>query len=399
MERFHHLGARAIPALSAHERVRSRVLSAAVLACIIGTVGLGAPLAARADRIADTRAQAKQEWARIQSEGRRLEIVIERYNGAQVRLAATMRSIRDNEVRLASARRNLNASRHALNVSLISAYKNPMPDPLQTALEARNFGQVLEQFALLDRTNSYNANVLSEIRVYSAEVNKRRRSLNRERNARRESVSELRFLRTDIEASVRAARQRYRGLRSEVRRLIEARRQAEIAASRRAAERARQLQAAAAAQPVVVNDIGGVAGGDAAQPSASSSSVPVVIPAPSSLGAAAANFAVGQLGTPYVWGGAAPGGFDCSGLVAWAFAQAGRSGLPHFTGSLWTSGTHISSQSELAPGDLVFFHGLGHMGIYIGNDQFVHAPHTGDVVKISSLSGYGGYVGAVRISG
>jgi NlpC/P60 family protein len=46
-----------------------------------------------------------------------------------------------------------------------------------------------------------------------------------------------------------------------------------------------------------------------------------------------------------------------------------------------------------------FFHGLGHMGIYIGNDQFVHAPHTGDVVKISSLSSYGGYVGAVRISG
>ena len=111
------------------------------------------------------------------------------------------------------------------------------------------------------------------------------------------------------------------------------------------------------------------------------------------------NFAVGQLGTPYVWGGAAPGGFDCSGLVTWAFAQAGRSGLPHYTGSLWTSGTRISSQADLAPGDLVFFHGLGHMGIYIGNDQFIHAPHTGDVVKISTLSSFGDYVGAVRISG
>jgi peptidoglycan DL-endopeptidase CwlO len=51
------------------------------------------------------------------------------------------------------------------------------------------------------------------------------------------------------------------------------------------------------------------------------------------------------------------------------------------------------------PGDLVFFHGLGHMGIYIGNDQYVHAPHTGDVVKISTLAGYSGYDGAVRISG
>jgi cell wall-associated NlpC family hydrolase len=398
MDRFYRLGARATPATCAHERLRSILRFAAVLACALGTVGVGAPTAARADRIADARAQAKREWVRIQSDGQRLEIVIERYNGAQVRLAATMRSIRNNEVRLASARRNLSAARHALNVSLINAYKNPMPDPLQTALEARNFGQVLEQFALVDRTNSYNSNVLSEIRAYRAEVDKRQRSLNRERNARREAVSELRSLDLRIRASVRAAKQRYRGLRSDVRRLIEARRQAEIAASRRAAERARQLQAAAESQPVVANDIGGVAG-DATPSGAAGSSAPIVIPAPSSLGTAAVNFAVGQLGTPYVWGGAAPGGFDCSGLVSWAFAQAGRSGLPHYTGSLWTSGTRISSQADLAPGDLVFFHGLGHMGMYIGNGQFVHAPHTGDVVKISSLSSYGGYVGGVRISG
>jgi cell wall-associated NlpC family hydrolase len=179
--------------------------------------------------------------------------------------------------------------------------------------------------------------------------------------------------------------------------LIEARRQAEVEASRRAAERARQLQAAAEAQPVAANDIGGVAAPNTAPGSTSAPSSPVVIPAPSSLGTAAVNYAVGQLGTPYVWGGGAPGGFDCSGLVSWAFAQAGRPGLPHFTGSLWNAGTRISSQSDLAPGDLVFFHGLGHMGIYIGNDQFVHAPHTGDVVKISSLSGYSGYVGAVRV--
>ena len=188
-----------------------------------------------------------------------------------------------------------------------------------------------------------------------------------------------------FQASVRASRQRYRGLRSEVRRLIQERRR-EIAASRRAAERVRRLQAAAQAQPVVVNDIGGVAG-DAAAPRASDTDVAVVLPAPSSLGEAAANYALGQLGTPYVWGGAAPGGFDCSGLVTWAFAQVGRSALPHYTGSLWTAGTRIYSQADLAPGDLVFFQGLGHMGIYIGNDQFVHAPNTGDVVKISSPLG------------
>jgi peptidoglycan DL-endopeptidase CwlO len=405
MDRSHRPGAHAIPVSGAHERLGWIARRTAIVVCVAAAIASSAQTPVHADRIADARAQARQEMARIQSEGERLEVVIERYNGAQVRLAATMRRIRENEVRLSSARRNLRSARHALNISLISAYKNPMPDPLQTALEARNFGQVLEQFALMDRTNSYNSGVLSEIRDYRAEVDTRQRSLNRQRNARRDAVAELESLRVQIQASVRASKQRYRGLRAEVRRLIEARRQAEIAASRRAAERARRLQAAAQAQPVAANDIGGVAApaasssGEPAAARASDTGATVVIPAPSSLGSAAVNYALGQLGTPYVWGGAAPGGFDCSGLVTWAFAQAGRSGLPHYTGSLWTSGTRINSSADLAPGDLVFFHGLGHMGIYIGNDQYVHAPHTGDVVKISTLSSYGGYVGAVRISG
>ena len=89
------------------------------------------------------------------------------------------------------------------------------------------------------------------------------------------------------------------------------------------------------------------------------------------------------LGVPYVWGGASPSGFDCSGLVVYAFAAAGRSGLPHFTGSLMNMGTRVS-QDQLAPGDLVFAH-PGHVGIYIGGGQMVHAPHTGDVVRVAPV--------------
>jgi cell wall-associated NlpC family hydrolase len=300
-----------------------------------------------------------------------------------------MKRIHENDVRLSAARTNLKHARHALNISIISAYKNPQPDPLQAALEARNFGQVLEQFALLDRANSYNASILHDIRDYQKQVDQSQRALNHERNTRRDNVAELKSLKSQIDSSIASAKQRYAGLRVKVRRLIAERRAAERAASLRIAEQTRQLQAASTDPPPVAF----VAGAPSADPGATPTAPP-----PSTLGEAAVSEALKQLGTPYVWGGAAPGGFDCSGLVSWAYAQAGLGGLPHFTGALWATGTHISS-SELAPGDLVFFNGLNHVGMYIGGGNFVHAPHTGDVVKISSMASHGGFVGAVRVTG
>ena len=108
--------------------------------------------------------------------------------------------------------------------------------------------------------------------------------------------------------------------------------------------------------------------------------------------------AMQYLGVPYVWGGMSPSGFDCSGLVAYAYAQIGVS-LPHHAASQYGYGVPVS-RDQLQPADLVFFNGLGHMGMYIGGGQFIHAPHTGDVVKISSLyeSWYAStWVGARRI--
>jgi cell wall-associated NlpC family hydrolase len=116
--------------------------------------------------------------------------------------------------------------------------------------------------------------------------------------------------------------------------------------------------------------------------------------------ARAAKAALAEVGVPYVWGGASPSaGFDSSGLIVWAYAQAGRGGLPQFTGALWTSGKHVS-RAHLRPGDLVFFYDAGHVGIYLGHGRFVHATHTGSTVKIARLRGaYAkGFTGAVRIS-
>ena len=369
--------------------MRSARLTVLALLCT-GVTGLAAAVPAEADRVGDTQAQAARAWAQIQSDGQRLERVVEQANGARYRLQQTESSIRNTQTVLTVTRVNLAKSEQALSASLISAYKSPAPGALQAALSARNFGEVLEQFSLMDRTNTYNANMLRAIRVYRGEIVRRQRMLDRERRERRTSLAQLESLRATIRGSVAAEKQRYAGLRAEVQRLLVARRHAEVSASRRAVEKA-QAQASSAAAPVATNDIGGVS---AADPAAATP-----LPAPSSIGAGAVAVALGQLGTPYVPGGAAPGGFDCSGLVSWAYAQAGRTGLPHYTGALWTAGTRVAAQSDLAAGDLVFFNSLDHVGMYIGGGQFVEAPHSGDVVKISRLADRSDYIGAVRISG
>ena len=118
----------------------------------------------------------------------------------------------------------------------------------------------------------------------------------------------------------------------------------------------------------------------------------------SELGVRAVTYALSELGRPYVWGGAGPRSFDCSGLVVWSYGRAGRGGLGHYTGWLWNAGPHVS-RGNLKAGDLVFFSGGEHVGIYLFDGLFIQAPHTGDVVKISSLSGsYAArFSGAVRI--
>jgi len=110
--------------------------------------------------------------------------------------------------------------------------------------------------------------------------------------------------------------------------------------------------------------------------------------------ATAARLALDYLGVPYVWGGASPSGFDCSGLASYVYAKVGKS-VPHYTGAIWAAFPRVAP-GDLQPGDLVFFYGLDHVGIYLGGDQFVHAPHTGDVVKVSRLSTYASSTGAVR---
>jgi cell wall-associated NlpC family hydrolase len=118
------------------------------------------------------------------------------------------------------------------------------------------------------------------------------------------------------------------------------------------------------------------------------------------LGQRAARIAVKVVGVPYRWGGSSPStGFDCSGLVSWAYGRLGVA-LPHSSYALYDEGRRVPV-TRLKAGDLLFFSGIGHVGLYVGRGRMVHAPHSGALVEVVSL-GRSGYesrlVGARRIA-
>jgi len=120
-----------------------------------------------------------------------------------------------------------------------------------------------------------------------------------------------------------------------------------------------------------------------------------VFVAPPGIRGQAMTIALAQRGKPYVWAAAGPSSFDCSGLVVYAYAQAGMPGLPHSSSELSTMGVPVA-QADLQAGDLVFFgHPVHHVGIYVGNGLMVNAPDFGQVVKVEAL--FSGYEGARRL--
>jgi len=339
---------------------------------------------ANGDPIAAKRAQAQAALAQLAVLDGRLERANNAYQSATSRLHVLEVNLRINRQALGVAQANLRQSQKALQQRLVAIYTTrDDQSTLAVILGAKNLSDLVNRVETIQSVSTQDAAMIHQVVAFHRQVVRRRAFLRHARTVQAHLVAQRAAAKRQVEGELAHEQRLYSSVKSELAQLIVQQRARQLAAARAA-----RAQAAAQSAAVSQQQTGfGV-----------SASVGTAAVAPPSQYTGVVGIAMRYLGVPYVWGGASPSGFDCSGFVMYVFAQVGVS-LPHSSGAQYGYGVGVS-QGELQPGDLVFFNGLGHVGIYIGGGQFIHSPHTGDVVKISSLgdSWYAStYVGARRI--
>jgi peptidoglycan DL-endopeptidase CwlO len=312
-------------------------------------------------------AAAEKQLTKLSNEA---EHAVEVYDGIHQKFVNTRAALRLNQQTLRYARQNLKAAQRQLAASLTQDYKSGDQDAIAYVLAARSIGDLVDQVQVLQRTTGVNKNLLQQITKDQAEIVQREKLLKKQKAQLKTQQAAAASQRDRAKSAVARQMNYLDGLKASIRKMID------------------EQQAAAAA-----------AAAASATAAGSGTAPPSNLPNPpaSTLGGQAVAIAERYLGVPYVWGGASPSGFDCSGLTMYVYSQLGVS-LPHNAAAQYYALPHVS-EGDLQPGDLVFFDGLNHVGIYIGGGSMIHAPHTGTVVQISSLSGGGSYYGAARVPG
>jgi cell wall-associated NlpC family hydrolase len=351
-----------------------------LIAALAAALAVAAAAAAEPARITSKQADAQHVLAEIDVIDMQLDRAVDAYNSATVRLQRIDSDLASNQRRLAIARANLANARGRVANRVVALYTSEEPDALMVLFGASSLGDLIDRLDSVNRISSEDARIADEVTHYRNEVQARQRRLELARAAQKQEVAERAARRAAIEQQLAKRQALLASIKDEIAKLqaAERARQARLAAQARAR--------AAAIPPATSTPDPSQSTSDPSPPPSSSlppaPSPPPVGPPPSGHSGVVA-IALRYLGVPYVWGGASPSGFDCSGLVMYVFGKVGVY-LPHSSYMQFHLGRYVP-RSQLQPGDAVFFNGASHVGIYIGGGQFVHAPHTGDVVKISSL--------------
>ena len=301
----------------------------------------------------------------IVDRGQQLAVITEQFNSARLALEADQAAADEAAATAAAASAALDAARSSVTDVARTAYQGGSQlTSLQALLTSTSAGEFVEQTATLDLLSQHTTDVLTQAQEAD--------------DAATAAQAQAQQATSDAQAQLDTVTAQQDALNTEI------------------ADYQAQYDSLTAAERAVVASTGDAASGTSSSggSSSSASSVGSVV-ANSAAAQTAVDTALAQLGDPYVWAASGPNSFDCSGLVQYAYAAAGIS-LPHSSASQASMGQSVS-RADLQPGDLVAFYSpVSHIGIYIGNGQMVHAPTSGDVVKVASIDAMGSSPTAYR---
>ncbi|MEI4273112.1 C40 family peptidase [Klenkia sp. LSe6-5] len=364
------------PALRGRRAAITLLAAAGVAA---GTLVTAAP--AQAAPEPTTSAEAAQLVA---ERGHQLEVLTEQFNDARVALEADQAAQAQAVAAAQTAQSDFEAARGSVTSVARTAYQGGgQLAGLQTLLTASSAGEFVEQSATLDLLSEHSTEVLTQAQQANDAAATAQQTAEQATAEAQAQVDAVTAQQAELNAEIAEYQAQYERLSAAERAAAEAA-AAEVAARTTATSRADRDDSSSSSNS-------SSSGGSSASAAPAGSSVV----ANSAAAQVAVDTAMSKRGAPYVWAASGPNSFDCSGLVQYAYAAAGIS-LPHSSRSQASMGQSVS-RSQLQPGDLVAFYSpVSHIGIYIGNGQMVHAPTSGDVVKVASIDAMGSAPTAYR---
>jgi cell wall-associated NlpC family hydrolase len=350
-------------------RLVAPVLSIVLLALLALTVSD----VAQAEPAAITQAKQEAEALRrlIDDLEERLDAAIEEFNYATAMLAQTQADAAKTRLLLQQAERDLAEAEAKLAARLVEVYKQGRLSLLGVLLDAGSIAEFVEHVDRLGRVSADDAELVAEVTSYRDQKKVRAVELAEQMEQQAAYAAEVESAKTEVQQRLAANERALAGKEAQIAQLVkeEAARQAVLAAAAKKAAEEAARKARLAAQ--------------AKARARAATGTQVAVPATAST-SAVVNIALQYLGCRYVWAGASPEGFDCSGFVMYVYRQVGVS-LPHSSRVQAGCGVPVA-RADLRPGDLVFFYDpIHHAAIYIGDGKMVHAAGPGKGVRVDTV--------------